>query len=791
MRSAVATYAVCTALALQPLPTARPKPLAKPLAPPQDPFAAVDTLSRRTALQAAAAGLALAALPAVAAYEEEQLVWIPVASDVAARPQLAFSQVEQRYGLRFVEYLARLLLNYAPASRRWWEARRRAAAGASSSDARARKRQQAYSSFVASVELSLARGYLDDAGTAQLFDSFQNNVLPRTIAGRRRLAQLGALSTTDLKPTASAVLNAQNGTIVSVDVTEGGGGYALKPPPKVSVDLVQTNNKTFFDGPQTSVEEAPRFSVKMRPTGRVACGDLISKGGGYDAAPTVRAPPPPLGGTPAKFVAVVLNGSVSEILVEDPGSGYDGGKVVQLIIGPPDRGGLQATASIGWDYAVGEILVVSGGIGFNESGTLPLIIPPGAKGGATATATLAPGNCPVVLKLSDFRGNSSDNLLRLLPAGLAPTLRKGRYVIPEVEALERNITSQDGVDYVFGTRALQPVREDEVTVSQYAVLGACGAVCTAIAHVALTPLELVKTKLQTNGGEGTAISVAQEIYEEDGAVALFAGWEPIIVGYFFNGFFAFGLTEFLKRTVALQLDSENAWAATVVGSLGAAIVAVTVVTPFEAAKVRIQSREPDAATLEVWSSLIEERGGWYEGLFGRSLGALIAKDVVFAAFKFGVFDLVRGAILQAYPAAINDALFVSIAAGAVAGACGALASQPLDTTFARVETAKEGQDTGVVATFNRVLSEEGAGALYAGAATRMFFAAALLAIEFAIFEALRDAFHVSRDDFAYALDALATAVQTRRFDSVPALLDSAALDSAAQAAQAVDQFGRI
>jgi hypothetical protein len=311
-------------------------------------------------------------------------------------------------------------------------------------------------------------------------------------------------------------------------------------------------------------------------------------------------------------------------------------------------------------------------------------------------------------------------------------------------------------------------------------------VCTAIAHVALTPLELVKTKLQTNGGEGTALSVAQEIYEEDGAVALFAGWEPIIVGYFFNGFFAFGLTEFLKRTVALQLDSENAWAATVVGSLGAAIVAVTVVTPFEAAKVRIQSSELDAATLEVWSSLIEERGGWYEGLFGRSLGALIAKDVVFAAFKFGVFDLVRGAILQAYPAAINDALFVSIAAGAVAGACGALASQPLDTTFARVETAPEGQDTGVVATFNRVLSEEGAGALYAGAATRMFFAAALLAIEFAIFEALRDAFHVSRDDFAYALDALATAVQTRRFDSVPALLDSAA-----QAAQAADQFGRI
>jgi hypothetical protein len=256
------------------------------------------------------------------------------------------------------------------------------------------------------------------------------------------------------------------------------------------------------------------------------------------------------------------------------------------------------------------------------------------------------------------------------------------------------------------------------------------------------------------------------------------------VGYFINGFFAFGLTEFLKRIVAAQLASDQAWAATVVGSLGAAVVAVAVVTPFEAAKVRIQTLKANPSLLDTWSVLIDERGGWYEGLFGRSLGALIAKDVVFAAFKFAVFDAVRGAILQAYPPAANDALFVSIIAGAVAGACGAVASQPLDTTFARVETAKPGQDTGVLATFRRVLDEEGFNALYAGLAPRMFFAAALLAIEFAIFEALRDAFHVSRDDFAYALDALATAVQTP--SAAPALLDSAA-----QAAAQVDQFGRI
>ena len=117
--------------------------------------------------------------------------------------------------------------------------------------------------------------------------------------------------------------------------------------------------------------------------------------------------------------------------------------------------------------------------------------------------------------------------------------------------------------------------------------------------------------------------------------------------------------------------------------------------------MRIQTLKANPSLLDTWSVLIKERGGWYDGLFRRSLGALIAKDVVFAAFKFAVFDAVRGAILQAYPPAANDALFVSIIAGAVAGACGAVASQPLDTTFARVETAKKGQDTGVLATFRR------------------------------------------------------------------------------------------
>ena len=60
-------------------------------------------------------------------------------------------------------YLARLLLTYDPASKRWWDAARREASGAATSNARARRRLDSYGAFVASVELSLARARGDRA----------------------------------------------------------------------------------------------------------------------------------------------------------------------------------------------------------------------------------------------------------------------------------------------------------------------------------------------------------------------------------------------------------------------------------------------------------------------------------------------------------------------------------------------------------------------------------------------------------------------------------------------------
>ena len=91
-------------------------------------------LTRRDVGGVLLAGASTVALPKPGAFAsgEESLRYVAVAGDVASRPSPAFAAVESRYGLRFVEYCARLLLNYDGGSRAWWESQRRIASGLAS-----------------------------------------------------------------------------------------------------------------------------------------------------------------------------------------------------------------------------------------------------------------------------------------------------------------------------------------------------------------------------------------------------------------------------------------------------------------------------------------------------------------------------------------------------------------------------------------------------------------------------------------------------------------------------------
>ena len=70
---------------------------------------------------------------------------------------------------------------------------------------------------------------------------------------------------------------------------------------------------------------------------------------------------------------------------------------------------------------------------------------------------------------------------------------------------------------------------------------ASGGICASISHLVLTPLDVVKTKVQTKPtvyNSGIVDSFAK-VLDEEGAIALFNGWEPTFVVFFLTGGFFF------------------------------------------------------------------------------------------------------------------------------------------------------------------------------------------------------------------------------------------------------------
>ncbi|KAJ1463329.1 mitochondrial carrier domain-containing protein [Pelagophyceae sp. CCMP2097] len=732
--------------------------------------------------RAAATGLASASLVAASAASARDLIWVRVADDVAQRPSFSFDVVERAYGLRFVEYLGRLLLEYDSLANNWWEQRRKAAALQPTNARKEAKRFEAYASFVSSVELDLARAYASGdttADAARLFDALVLRVVPRTVAGQRQLAILAALSKTPLNTlTATFVQRGENRSVTTVAIEDRGSGFSASAP-KVALASAE-----YLELMEDAV--APVLKATTRLSGKVLRIAVSAGGAGYVAVPKVSL----VGGgnftkaATARVTALDAEGRILTIVLDQPGAGYtEAPRVVVSDPGGADAliGGEVVESAVALlDYEIETVTVVSGGRGLFSSGKDELLaveFEAPLNGGRRCVAN-ALLSAPMVLSeekiVEGSYRSSAAALTRLLPATTTPMFdaRQRRWVVPQLADADVSGSFDD----VFGPRSDKPVTiAATVSKTEFFELALAGAVCTAAAHVVLTPFEVVKTKIQTTPtAPGVAdlspLVVLGEIVEDEGAAGLFAGADAIVVGYFISGFFGFGLTEFFKRQIEWPASLDDwAWSSTILASLGASIFATAAVVPFETAKVRKMTADdarpgdgPGSAeqrrnesVLAAWAALITERGGVAQGLFGRAIVPLLVKDVIFAVFKFGVFDYGRTLLAITFPEAGD--LAVSLTAGAVAGALASVASHPVDTAFAQIETSPPGAQTALPRVLADILDRGGPAGLYRGAATRAIFCGCLIALEFAIFEALRNALHISRDDFVFALEALPSA----------------------------------
>merc|ERR1740127_76956 len=88
-----------------------------------------------------------------------------------------------------------------------------------------------------------------------------------------------------------------------------------------------------------------------------------------------------------------------------------------------------------------------------------------------------------------------------------------------------------------------------------------GGICCSLTHGALTPVDVVKTRIQLDPATYNKgfIGGFRQVIAGEGAGALLTGLGPTCQGYFVQGWFKFGGVEFFKTRWAKQMGEQTAW----------------------------------------------------------------------------------------------------------------------------------------------------------------------------------------------------------------------------------------
>ncbi|CAO3618147.1 unnamed protein product [Cunninghamella echinulata] len=277
----------------------------------------------------------------------------------------------------------------------------------------------------------------------------------------------------------------------------------------------------------------------------------------------------------------------------------------------------------------------------------------------------------------------------------------------------------------------------------YARFALAGALCCSITHGAMTPVDVVKTRIQLSPeiyNKGM-VDGFRKVVASEGAGALLTGFGPTAAGYFLQGAFKFGGYEFWKKTfidaVGIDAARENRTAIYLGSSAIAEFFADVALCPLEATRIRLVS-QPDFATglLSGFSKIAKEEGvikGFYSGF-----GPILFKQVPYTMAKFVVYELAAEKIIASLgkpkeelaPSTLTQ---VNLGAGVIAGTAAAIISQPADTLLSKINKQKGAEGQSVTSRLVQMAGQLGAKGLFLGLGPRIVMVASLTAGQFAIY----------------------------------------------------------
>jgi len=278
--------------------------------------------------------------------------------------------------------------------------------------------------------------------------------------------------------------------------------------------------------------------------------------------------------------------------------------------------------------------------------------------------------------------------------------------------------------------------------TKYFALCAFGGVLSCgITHTAVTPLDLVKCRLQVNKekyktlGNGFKLTVA-----EAGAKGLFLGWAPTAIGYSMQGLCKFGFYEVFKNIYSNWLGEENTFlyrtSLYLAASASAEFFADIALSPMESVKVRMQTSPVGTfpTTLRAGFPIIAKQ----EGIMGfyKALVPLWGRQIPYTMMKFACFErtveLLYAHVVPKPRAECSkgEQLVVTFAAGYIAGVFCAVVSHPADTIVSYLNKA-QGAGMGDAV---KALGFKG---LWAGLGPRIIMIGTLTALQWFIYDGVK------------------------------------------------------
>ncbi|OBA19836.1 hypothetical protein METBIDRAFT_208587 [Metschnikowia bicuspidata var. bicuspidata NRRL YB-4993] len=286
------------------------------------------------------------------------------------------------------------------------------------------------------------------------------------------------------------------------------------------------------------------------------------------------------------------------------------------------------------------------------------------------------------------------------------------------------------------------------TIGDYGAFALAGAMGCGITHGAMTPIDVIKTRIQLEPAVYNTgmVGSLRKIVSSEGAGALLTGLGPTILGYSMQGAFKFGGYELFKKTFIEQLGydtAKNYKNSIYIGSAALAeFFADIALCPLEATRIRLVS-QPNFANglIGGFSRIMKEEG---VGSFYNGFTPILFKQIPYNIAKFLVFERAAESIAAAVPGEKADftsttKTVVNLSAGIVAGCAAAIVSQPADTLLSKVNKTKKAPGQSTLGLLGQLAKQLGVRGSFAGLPTRLIMVGTLTSLQFTIYGSLKNA----------------------------------------------------